>query len=78
MVIIETHRKLETADVRTKRCLELSTSVAKPLAKVQATGGSCLQSLDFASAGAPGKSESSLHVSFASVFLSFSFNFSTL
>ena len=37
-VITETQKKLTTEDVRTKRCLELSPSVAKPSAKVQATG----------------------------------------
>ena len=62
-VITETQKKLTTEDVRTKRCLELSPSVAKPSAKVQATGGSRRRSLDFATAGAPGQSESSLHVS---------------
>lgn len=62
-VITETQRKL-TEDVRTKRCLELSPSVAKPSAKVQAIGGSRRRSLDFgADSGAPGQSESSLHVS---------------
>ena len=61
-VITETQRKLRTEDVRIKRCLELSPSVAKPSAKVQATWGSRRRSLDFA-AGAPGQSESSLHVS---------------
>ena len=61
--ITETQKKLTTEDVRTKHCLELSPSVAKPPAKVQATGGSRRRSLDFSSAGAPGQSESSLHVS---------------
>ena len=75
-VITETQRKLGTEDVPTKRCLELPPSLAKPSAKVQATGGSRQRSLYFASAGAPGQSESSLHVSFAAVFLSFPFNFS--
>ena len=36
-VITETQKKLTTEDVRTKRCLELSPSVAKPSAKVQAS-----------------------------------------
>ena len=52
-IITETQKKLTTEDVRTKRCLELSPSVAKPSAKVQATGGSRRRSLDFATAGAP-------------------------
>ena len=62
-VITETQKKLTIEDVRTKRCLELSPSVAKPSAKVQATRGCRRRSLDFATAGAPGQSESSLHVS---------------
>ena len=66
----ETQKKLRTEDVGTKRCLELSPSVAKPSAKVQATGGSRRRNLDFANADAPGQFESSLHVSkyYSSVF----------
>ena len=80
-IITETQRKLETEEVRTKRCIELSPSVAKPSAKVQATGGSRRRSLDFADAGAR-QSESTFHVSrfYSSVSyaLIFVFDYSTL
>ena len=57
-IVMETQQKL-SEDIRTKRCLELSPSVVKPSAKVQATGGSRRRSIDFTDAGAGGQTESS-------------------
>ena len=45
-VIIDTQRAL-SENVRVKRCVELSPSVAKPSAKVRAAGTSRRRSIDF-------------------------------
>ena len=62
-IVTETQKRY-TEDIRTKRCLELSPSVVKPSAKVQATGGSRRRSLNFTDADAGRQTESSsIHVS---------------
>ena len=49
-VITETQRLLQQ-DVRSKRCVELSPSVARPSAKVRAAGSTRRRSIDFGEVG---------------------------
>ena len=67
-VITETQRLLRQ-DVGSKRCIDLSPSVAKPSAKVRAAGSTRRRSIDFGEAGKSGDESQNIQLQVSIVYV---------